>query len=68
MVDLGNEACESTRCHVNLLAIVGAAGSIDVEASEDLADVFVDSQDDLGALCQPAESGAEPGTNMTALT
>lgn len=49
MVDLRDEASESTRRDIDLLAIVGTAGSINVEAGENFADGLVDSKDNLEA-------------------
>lgn len=38
MVDLGNKASQCSRGDVNLFAIVGSAGSIDIKTSEDFTD------------------------------
>src|SRR5688572_19286337 len=47
VVDLGDEAAKGTRRNIDLLAIIGTASSVDVEASQNFADGLVNAQNDL---------------------
>lgn len=47
MVDLGNEAAESTGSDIYLLAVIRATSSVNIKACQDLTDGFVYSKNDL---------------------